>query len=333
MNDQQVCIAGDIGGTNARFAICDPNTGFHSDKSFKCTDFGSLTEALKHYLAMTNTPSINQLCLAVAGPIRDNGSYAVLTNNPWIMNKEKLTSDFSLNNAVLINDFTAIAYSLPHIDKLHLIALNNKTDHISNLNDRDQFSLGVMGPGTGLGVSALYKNRGVPFALASEAGHLGFSPENEFQSAILSTLRRRFEQVTREHLLSGPGIENLYWALGQIEAKDTLPLSAEEIFNAHANKSNPLATRSIELFFELLGQTAGDLALSLGTFDGVYIAGGICHRHASLLKESNFVKSFENRGKHRGYMENVPTYVITHPNPGLLGACNYLNSSIETNRS
>jgi glucokinase len=330
MIKNQICIAGDIGGTNARFAICDETNSFHSEKSFKCSDFDSLTSALNQYLTFVNTPSIDHLCLAVAGPIRDNGSYAVLTNNPWIMSTETLKTDFSLNNAVLINDFTAIAYSLPHIDNLHLVSLNTQANYANRQKDNRNFSLGVMGPGTGLGVSALYRNNGVSFALSSEAGHLGFSPENEFQSAILSALRHRFEQVTREHLLSGPGIENLYWALGQIEAKETLPLSAETIFEEHQNKSNPLATRTVDLFFELLGQAAGDLALSLGTFDGVYIAGGICHRHASLLKESNFVKSFENRGKHRGYMENVPTYVITHPNPGLLGACKYLESALNS---
>jgi len=321
---EKICIAGDIGGTNARFAICDKETGFHSEKSFKCADFDTLSSALRHYLQLVNVTQINQLCLAVAGPVRENGTYAVLTNNPWIMSTSALTKDFSLDRAVLINDFTAIAHSLPHLDQLHLISLNSVAGKSIDLVKKDQFSLGVMGPGTGLGVSALYKQQRETFALASEAGHLGFSPENEFQSAILSTLRRRYEQVTREHLLSGPGIENLYWALGQIEAKNTNPLTAEEIFDAHTCKSDPLAIRTVELFFELLGQTAGDLALSLGTFDGVYIAGGICHRHASLLKESNFVKSFENRGKHRGYMENVPTHVITHPNPGLLGACHFL---------
>lgn len=329
MIENQICIAGDIGGTNARFAICN-NSGFHYEKSFKCADFESLTCALNHYLSLVNTPSMDQLCLAVAGPIRNNGSYAVLTNNPWVMDTETLKSDFSLSNAILVNDFTAIAYSLPCIDNLHLVSLNAKSNHHGNLEEKTHFSLGVIGPGTGLGVSALYKNKGVSFAISSEAGHLGFSPENEFQSAILSALRHRFEQVTREHLLSGPGIENLYWALGQIEGKETLPLAAEDIFLEHENKSNPLATRAVDLFFELLGQAAGDLALSLGTFDGVYIAGGICHRHASLLKESNFVKSFENRGKHRGYMENVPTFIITHPNPGLLGACQYLKSELKS---
>jgi glucokinase len=322
---QKVCIAGDIGGTNARFAICDNEAGFHSEKSFKCADFDTLSSALWHYLHLLNITQISQLCLAVAGPVRQNGKYAVLTNNPWIMSTEALTKDFDLERAVLINDFTAIAYSLPHLDQLHLISLNSVVGKSIDIVKKDRFSLCVMGPGTGLGVSALYKQHQETFALASEAGHLGFSPENEFQSAILSTLRRRYEQVTREHLLSGPGIENLYWALGQIEAKDTNSPTAEEIFDAYSSKSDPLAIRTVELFFELLGQAAGDLALSLGTFDGVYIAGGICQRHASLLKESNFVKSFQNRGKHRGYMENVPTYVITHPNPGLLGACKYLN--------
>ncbi|MDH3432765.1 MAG: glucokinase, partial [Gammaproteobacteria bacterium] len=137
---------------------------------------------------------------------------------------------------------------------------------------------------------------------------------------ILMALRERFDRVSSERVVSGPGLENIYWALGQIHGEKLPKLTAAEIFAKAGDNSDPHAAEAVALFFEILGQVAGDLALTLGAEDGVYIAGGIVKRYPDLLANSRFRSGFESKGTHRSLMERIPTQLILHEQPGLLGA-------------
>jgi glucokinase len=313
MEDRKLLI-GDIGGTNARFALANQtHPGFHGVVELKCKDFDTSSDAIRHYLSEAGVAAPDAICLAAAGPLVDHS--IKVTNNHWNLSTASLASEFDLDAVRLVNDFEAIAYSIPFIgaeDRMP-VGVPPGTD----LDGRD-FNVAILGPGTGLGVAGLGARAGNLFAVTGEGGHVGFAPETARQLEVLSALRSRFERVSAERLVAGSGIENIYSALLALDGQASQPLSAPDIFAA-ADES-PIAAEAVSLFFEVMGQVAGDLALTLGAFDGVYIAGGIAKRYPDILCDGAFRAAFKAKGRHRHIMERIPTYLITHPQPGLLGA-------------
>lgn len=312
-------LIGDIGGTNARFAIAnDDAPGFTYEQTYQCADFATVIDAIRHYLDQTALPSPKTICLAVAGPVVDE--QVKLTNNPWMISASELRQAFELESVRLLNDFEAIAYSVPYISVEEMLPVGNLKP---GLLDSAHFTVAVLGPGTGLGAVGLRKYEEHYIAIVSEASHGGFAPETEEQVEILKVLRDRFGRVSSERLVSGSGLENLYWGLTQINGEKRCQLSAPEIVQASLDESDVLASKAIDLFYEILGQVAGDLALTLGANDGIYIAGGITQRYPQLLVNSRFRNGFESKGRHRVLMERIPTQLIMHKQPGLLGASSY----------
>lgn len=309
-------LIGDIGGTNARFALANPKApGFASERSYECADFASADLAIDAYLAEVKAGKPQVICIAAAGPIVE-GSVR-FTNNDWRIETADLQSAFHPARVRLLNDFEAIAYSIPWLRDADLKSVGlPKAKDLS----KTDFTVGVLGPGTGLGAAGLCKTGDRVLPVVGEAGHLGFAPETQMQVELLSQLRDRFDRVSDERLVSGPGVENIYRALGRIRGEKKAGLAAADIFSAAADGSDSTAAESIELFFEILGQVAGNLSLALGASDGVYIGGGIVKRNPGLISNSRFRTGFERKGRHRSLMERIPTQVILHPEPGLLGA-------------
>ena len=149
---------------------------------------------------------------------------------------------------------------------------------------------------------------------------MGFAAETQQQIDILTTLRERWPRISIERLASGPGLENIHWALNRIKPNPEESLNAAEIFSAALRETSSLAYQSVQIFFEILGQVAGDIALAYGAHQGIYIAGGMVKRYPQLLAQSHFRAAFENKGRHRPIMETIPTKLIMHPQPGLLGS-------------
>ena len=316
MTRTQCLLIGDIGGTNARFALVDPMLpGFHSEVTLPCRDFKSVELAIRHYLARVKAPDPAVICLAVAGP--DVDEQVSLTNNDWRIVAQDLRKQFAGPIVGLCNDFEAIACSVPFLKESDLLPLGRLAPGPLSA---ENFSVGVVGPGTGLGAAGLFKRSDRMFPVAGEAGHAGFAPETQIQTDIFVTLRERFDRVSDERLLSGPGLENIYWALSRLHGDKSANLAAAEICQAAAESNSSHAVEALQLFFEILGQVAGDLALTLGAIDGIYIAGGIARRYPDLLIGSRFRSGFEAKGRHRSLMERIPTQLIVHPEPGLLGA-------------
>jgi glucokinase len=309
-------LIGDIGGTNARFALSDSkNPGFAELATFQVTDYESIESAIHEYLRIVGAAEPDVICLAGAGPVVDQRIR--MTNNHWTIAVESLAKEFSTEAVQLLNDFEAIAYSVPYfgIEDCEPVGLPDPKP----LPD-EKYTVAVLGPGTGLGAVGLRKQAGLLIPIAGEASHGGFAPETRVQIDVLIALREKFDRVSSERLVSGQGIENIYWALGQIH-DDKLPkLSAADIFAKTMEGSDARAAEAIGLFFEVLGQVAGDLALALGAEDGVYIAGGIVKRYPALLANSRFRAGFERKGRHRSLMERIPTQLVLHEQPGLLGA-------------
>lgn len=311
--DSTACLIGDIGGTNARFALTrSGQPGYVEERVYPCADHPSLKQGIEAYLHDVELPGADAICLAVAGPIFEGA--VQFTNSHWQIAEQPLRAAFGTGRVRLVNDFEAIAYAVPLLgpDDLHLVGTTPAPD-LSGENYR----IGVLGPGTGLGAAGLVRSDGLSTVLVTEAGHVGFAPETQEQHELLSRLHTRFDRVSDERVASGAGLENIYYWAQNRECDDGA--SAAEIFE-RARSGQAGAARSVNLFFELLGQIAGNLALSLGAFQGIYIVGGIVQRHLELLPVNRFRAGFENKGRHRGIMARVPTLVIRHPQPGLLGA-------------
>ncbi|MFN3237780.1 MAG: glucokinase [Pseudomonadales bacterium] len=307
-------LVADIGGTNARFAIAGTDEpGYLHELTLQCKDYVSIQLAISAYLEQTCLSTPERICIAAAGPVIANTIH--LTNNHWHIKADELKTHFAAREVHLLNDFAAIACSLTSLQPTHceMIGSSNSPD----LNS-EQFHIGVMGPGTGLGAATLLRRYQHTMPIVTEAGHSGFAPETQLQQSVWNILQQRFGRVSDERILSGAGIENVYSALSELHQEPAIALSAAEIFAQH--ETNTIAADTIKLFFEVLGQTAGNFVLSTGAFDGLYIAGGIAQRYPGLLANSNFRAAFENKGRHRPIMENVPTILVRHPNPGLLGA-------------
>ena len=308
-------IVGDIGGTNARFALANQaHPGFHDLIELKCADYESSEEAIRFVLGQFGVSTADAMCLAAAGPVVD-GSIN-MTNNHWSISSEHIASEFDVDAVRLLNDFEAIAYSLPF-----LAAEDRAVVGVPQgvaLSGRD-FNVAVLGPGTGLGVAGLIGRDKRLIPITGEGGHVAFAPETELQCEVLRVMRSRWDRVSAERLVAGSGIENIYVALAAVRDEPVESLSARDVFAAAANAS-ALANEAVDVFFEIMGQAAGDLALTMGAWDGVYIAGGIAKRYPDILAGSRFRSAFDRKGRHSHIIERVPTYLITHGQPGLLGA-------------
>jgi glucokinase len=312
-------LIGDIGGTNARFALADPSgQRFSAERTLACADHETAEDAIVAYLDAQELGEPPVICLAVAGPVIDQS--VRFTNNHWSIDAAGLSERFPGAAVRLLNDFEAIAYSLPLLEDDDLVTIGFEGERLQGKAD---FNVGVLGPGTGLGVGGLIARGGRRFAIVTEGGHVGFAPETRMQFEVLRQLRERFPRVSDERLLCGPGLENIYWAIRKIHGERTARIGAAEIFSRALDNTDIHATEALNLFYEALGQAAGNVALSQGAYDGIYIGGGILKRYPDLLKTSAFRTGFENKGRYRSLMESIPTFLITHPEPGLLGACDY----------
>lgn len=308
-------LIGDIGGTNARFALGNSQSpGFSSELTLKCRDYDSADIAINAYLRKIKAPQPDIICIAAAGPVVDGR--VRFTNNNWCLEESELEKTFNGARIRLLNDFEAIAFSIPYLlsEEYMQVGLPALTD----LN-KDEYLVGIVGPGTGLGTAGLCKKGGRLFPIVGEGGHNGFAPETRVQMKILALLHEQYDRVCDERLVSGPGIVNLYQALARIRNKNVAHITAAEIFSLATKSSDEMAQEAIEIFFEILGQVAGNLALTLGAFDGIFIGGGIVARKPALIANSRFRTGFERKGRHRSLMEKTPTHVILHPHPGLLG--------------
>lgn len=309
-------LIGDIGGTNARFALASPDgAGFSSELTLSCADYETADDGIADYLARRADIVPDVICLAAAGPVRDG--CVRFTNNHWVIDGNELQKRFPLSGIRLLNDFEAIAYSIPLLTESDTATVGLLPSQLDGTSD---FTLGVLGPGTGLGIGGLLGRSGGLHPIFGEGSHAGFAPETRAQTRVLEQLRQRFERVSKERLISGSGLENIYWALCEIRGEKTTTVTAAEIFSRVLANEDVIAVESVQLFFEVLGQIAGNLALTLNAYDGIYLAGGIVKRYPDLLKVSGFRSGFENKGRHRSLMEKVPVSLILHPQPGLLGA-------------
>lgn len=302
-------IVGDLGGTHARFAVLSAKGCLEHLEVLNCTDYPHIEDAIAAYLRELRISEVAELCLAVAGPV--DKDQVDLPNNHWAFSRHQLERTLGAP-LLVINDFTAQALSLDMLREDDLRWLGTPRPVAGGIR-------GVVGPGTGLGVAIQMPSGEV---LPSEGGHVGFAPTSNHQIDLLRALHSRFRRVSVERLVSGPGLENLYWANRTLETEDRegagLRRSAREVSELAA-QGDPVAVRSVEDFFDVLGTFAGDLALMAWAAGGIYLSGGVLRRLMPFFDPERFRARFEDKGRFTHFMETVPLAWIKAEHPGLLG--------------
>ena len=309
----------DVGGTNIRFAVLDVVTAEITQvREYPCAQFITLDAALAQYFVTLADP-VSHLCIGIACQVEHD--LVQMTNLHWKFSKQALQQKLSLNTLHVINDYTAISLAIPFVEAEYKIQIGGGIEVENGVK-------AVFGPGTGLGVSHIIKYADKWISLDGEGGHTSFAPNTSQQTDVLLLLQSQFGHVSNERLMSGQGLVNIYHALCRLAGKQPDYFEAAQISEAALNSECHIATQTLNLFCEALGSFAGNLAMSLDCKGGVYIAGGIVPRFIDFFKDSEFRTFFEAKGRLSHYLKGIPTYLITHPNPGLLGASVYLQQEL-----
>jgi glucokinase len=307
-------LIGDIGGTNARFAIAE-NGRFQQLSHVEVDHYPSLHDALSEYL--TALPASERAglsgALAIAGPVL--GDRISMTNKAWSFSIEDLKQSLGLTSLLVVNDFAATARAIPHLAERDKFALGPVPADAKG-------AIGIVGPGTGLGMSTLVPCGSDWVLVAGEGGHATLPASTDVEAAIIARLRHRWHHVSAERALSGAGLVNLYEALCAIDGVEPLMLTPADITRRAMEKSDDVCARAFVHFCEFLGCVAGDLALTVGAFGGIYIAGGILPRFKDAFAASNFRERFESKGRFGPMLARIPTFLILEENPALLGLAN-----------
>ncbi len=317
---QRPWLVADIGGTNARFGLVEaPGARPSRVHTMACADHGDLASAASAYLEQAaDGVRPGAACVAVAGPVE--GDRIRLTNARWDCSAADTRRRLGLDRIEVINDFAALALSLPRLDGDDLLSLGGPPP-------APKKPMAVLGPGTGLGVAGLLPLGGSGWIpVPGEGGHVNVPAADDREIEVLRLLRAEQGTVTAECLLSGPGLTRLHRALAQIHGVPAHELSAARICAA---EDDGLCAEALEVFCALLGGFAGNVALTLGATGGVFLGGGILPRIPAVLQHSGFRRRFEEKHRMTDYVKDIATMLIVAPTPALLGAAARLDQRWE----
>jgi glucokinase len=315
--DERLALVGDVGATNARFALARADGTLVQSRMLLCEDYPGIAEAIAAYVADVGTAVPARGVIAIAAA--PTGDTIAMTNHPWTFSIKGLERDLGMRDLRVVNDFLATAAAVPHLGPADRVQIGGGAP-VSGA------PIGVIGPGTGLGVSTLVPTAAGPIPVPGEGGHVTMAAADEREAAVLRLMRSRYDHVSAERVLSGPGLVNLYNALCELSHVAAAPLTAAQITDPATEAEIPLAREATEMFCAMLGTVAGNLALTLGARGGVYIAGGIVPKMGAAFAKSAFRQRFEAKGRFSGYLSEIPTYVIVRPLAALLGAAMLINT-------
>src|ERR1700754_2340277 len=320
-------LLADLGGTNVRFGIAHPDEDQpliqESVRKYHVKDYASLGDAAKQYFKDAGHEA-QRAIIAAAGRI-DNGETVKVTNNPWAISAKSLAKELDLEWVHLVNDFAAQSMAV-------MLMTDQKTADghqdlvpvgklaVPKIGAKEEQTFVVVGPGTGLGVGGLLIRGDKVSVLQTEGGHAGFAAHSAEDIEILKVLNLRYGRVSNERLICGQGLVNLYEAISEISGqKPQEGITPEEITKRATDATCPMCARAVETFAGIFGSVAGDLVLTLGAWDGVYLTGGMTPILLPWIQKGNFRERFEAKGRFRDTMEQVPTQAIMNPEPGLIG--------------
>lgn len=309
-------LVGDIGGTNARFAIAESRKYPSNVRKLPIANYAGLVEAVEDYLS--GVPTVEEAVLAVAAPVL--GDKVAFTNSAWRFSIDEVRQRLGLRKLVVINDLVAQALSFAALPADEIGPVKSGT------RDPRQPAL-VIGPGTGLGVAFLMNIEGTLVGIASEGGHATFAPMDGVQAEILSHLQGQYGHVSVERLLSGPGLLAIATTLAKMKGQIIDVSDPRDVSARAAANQCPICREAILIFSSVLGSAAGNLALTLLTGGGVIITGGLSRGLRPLWDVEALVNGFVAKGRFSSYLEDIPIDQILRPHPGLLGAAVYVEGA------
>lgn len=318
-----VILAGDVGGTKTHLGIfrVDGQTLTPiRDELYRTRDFKGLADACLDFLARGGE-KIDRACFGVPGPVIESQAHA--TNVPWEMREDALKESLNGIRVRLINDLGATAYGVIHLDSSQVRVLQ-----------RGQYQLhcadiAVLAAGTGLGEAALVHEDGRYYAVASEGGHCDFAPRNEEQVELWKFLHHEFGHVSVERVLSGPGLVNIYrfvrakspdsepdWLRAMMQSRD----AGEAVSEAALERRDPECVHAMEIFVDIYGAEAGNLALKVLALGGVYLGGGIAPKILPALTDGRFIRAFNDKGRLGEILGRIEVRVSLNQSAALIGA-------------
>jgi glucokinase len=304
-------LIGDIGGTNARFALVNGAEGeIERLPTAHTAAFPNIADAIEQIVVKTAGDRPRSAVLALAGPIA--GDRVPLTNSDWVVEPKKLIQRFGLSEVVLLNDFEAQALALPDLGAGDL-------DPIGDGVSRPDAVRVVLGPGTGLGVCALVHARGTWVPVPGEGPHIDLGPVTERDMAIWPNIERVLGRVTAEAVLSGPGMFRLYRAICKTDGVAPRHATPEEVTAAAFARNDHQAEETLSLFATHLGRVAGDLALIFMAYGGVFLSGGISAKITPVLKGGAFRDAFTAKAPHEALVRRMATAIVIKPDAALAG--------------
>lgn len=306
-----IVLLGDIGGTNSRFALVRRGeTAPRAERHYENAGFPSFQSAIEAYQAEVGEKASAGV-VAIAGPVA--GEVVGPTNLPrWRFNPPTLAAALGYSHLDVINDFEAVAHSLPFLAESETVVVGDVARSAEGGN------LAVLGPGTGLGVGALIRARHHWAAVPSEGGHAEISAPTGRWAGVHEIIRTDSGRVSGEHVLSGPGLERIDAALRKMGG-ETLHLHAAEIGPRALAGTDPVAVEAVALFFDYLARYSGDVALMFAAKGGVYLYGGVVQKLSGLLEPARFRAAFEAKTPLEAFLEKIPIHLITASAPGLVG--------------
>jgi len=324
-------LVADIGGTNGRFGLVDydpvksKTTGqinytAAQQITLKCANYADMASMIKACCAEFGIAIPAHGCLAIAGPI-ENGQ-ASMTNLNWKFSINSLRDQLGMTTLHVINDFASLAYAVPFLQQHEMATLYEAPVN-------PEAPIVVMGPGTGFGMAGLIPLKSSWKIVPTEGGHASFAPTNEKEMAIKSTLLKEQSHVSVENILSGRGLVNLYRALAHINGQPVQPYSPADVSTKGLNNEDSICREAVTTFCEVLGEVAGDKALSWGAKGGVVIGGGITPKLVDILQNTHFLERYKNKGPMANYVSNISIRLIINDKAALVGSAAWLIHNTE----
>ncbi|SPB16031.1 bifunctional glucokinase/RpiR family transcriptional regulator [Caballeronia novacaledonica] len=312
-------LLADIGGTNARFALETAPGEIGQIRVYPGADYPGIAEVMQQYLKDTKVGRVNHAAIAIANPV--DGDHVKMTNHDWSFSIEATRRALGFDTLLVVNDFTALAMALPGLT-------DAQREQVGGGSRRQNSVIGLLGPGTGLGVSGLIPADDRWIALGSEGGHATFSPFDEREDLVTRYARRKFPHVSFERVCAGQGLELIYRALAERDSVTVADDFTAADVTHRALQGEALALETVNCFCAILGTFAGNIAVTLGALGGIYIGGGIVLRLGELFHKSPFRERFEAKGRFQQYLSGIPTYIITAEYPAFLGVSAILSEQL-----
>lgn len=313
-------LVGDIGGTNARFALLvDSHAEPKEFPVVQTADYATIDDAIEQTVINHTSIRPRSTILAVAGPV--DGDEIDLTNCDWVVRPKDLIANLGFEDVTVLNDFEAQALAVVSIEKKYLHQIGGHDEEIIATRV-------VLGPGTGLGVAGLVRTSKAWVPVPGEGGHIDIGPRSERDYQVFPHIETIEGRVAAEQILCGRGLRNLYLAICAADKITPVLDTPPDITAAGLDGSNPQAVETLELFVTYLGRIAGDLALVFKAHGGVYLSGGIPQRILSALQTGSFRAAFEDKAPHTHFMREIPVRVVVHPLAALSGLSAFARAPI-----